>query len=171
MKRSLCCCPQCHTASFISAITQTITIYKVMLAWECVFLILCRNIIYIVWSLILVVLLSSVSTNQINKCKKRGILMCWYGFTVFLIMTVSVSQVGSVRRTFPSSVDKCHSCERRVYMVERVCAEGLYFHRECFRCSTCSSALRQGAHAFDSERGLYCLGWSHISFKNIKHSH
>uniref|UniRef100_A0A7N6A4U6 F-actin monooxygenase n=1 Tax=Anabas testudineus TaxID=64144 RepID=A0A7N6A4U6_ANATE len=67
------------------------------------------------------------------------------------------SYVGSVRRTFPSSVDKCHSCERRVYMVERVCAEGLYFHRECFRCSTCSSALRQGAHAFDSERGkLFC---------------
>ncbi|XP_068452091.1 F-actin-monooxygenase mical2b isoform X4 [Clinocottus analis] len=64
---------------------------------------------------------------------------------------------GSVRRTFLPSGDKCHSCERRVYMVERVCAEGLYFHRECFRCSTCSSALRQGAHAFDSEQGkLYC---------------
>ncbi|XP_071766119.1 F-actin-monooxygenase mical2b isoform X1 [Centroberyx gerrardi] len=64
---------------------------------------------------------------------------------------------GSVRRTFPQSGDKCHSCERRVYMVERVCAEGLYFHRECFRCDTCSSALRQGAHAFDSEQGkLYC---------------
>ncbi|XP_018543087.1 F-actin-monooxygenase mical2b isoform X1 [Lates calcarifer] len=64
---------------------------------------------------------------------------------------------GSVRRAFPQSGDKCHSCERRVYMVERVCAEGLYFHRECFRCSTCSSALRQGAHAFDSEHGkLYC---------------
>ncbi|XP_042344199.1 F-actin-monooxygenase MICAL2 isoform X2 [Plectropomus leopardus] len=64
---------------------------------------------------------------------------------------------GSVRRAFLPSGDKCHSCERRVYMVERVCAEGLFFHRECFRCSTCNSALRQGAHAFDSERGkLYC---------------
>uniref|UniRef100_A0A8D3C3N2 F-actin monooxygenase n=1 Tax=Scophthalmus maximus TaxID=52904 RepID=A0A8D3C3N2_SCOMX len=62
---------------------------------------------------------------------------------------------GSVRRAFPQSGDKCHSCERRVYMVERVCADGLYFHRECFRCSTCSSALRQGAHAFDSELGSY----------------
>ncbi|XP_053283548.1 F-actin-monooxygenase mical2b isoform X2 [Pleuronectes platessa] len=63
----------------------------------------------------------------------------------------------SVRRSFPQSGDKCHSCERRVYMVERVSAEGLFFHRECFRCSTCSSALRQGAHAFDSEQGkLYC---------------
>ncbi|XP_068452093.1 F-actin-monooxygenase mical2b isoform X6 [Clinocottus analis] len=71
--------------------------------------------------------------------------------------TVRRKQGGSVRRTFLPSGDKCHSCERRVYMVERVCAEGLYFHRECFRCSTCSSALRQGAHAFDSEQGkLYC---------------
>ncbi|XP_044051947.1 F-actin-monooxygenase MICAL2 isoform X2 [Siniperca chuatsi] len=69
----------------------------------------------------------------------------------------AVLKGGSVRRAFPPSGDKCHSCERRVYMVERVCAEGLYFHRECFRCSTCSSALRQGAHAFDSEQGkLYC---------------
>uniref|UniRef100_A0A673CKR7 F-actin monooxygenase n=1 Tax=Sphaeramia orbicularis TaxID=375764 RepID=A0A673CKR7_9TELE len=59
---------------------------------------------------------------------------------------------GSVRRAFPQSNDKCHSCDRRVYMVERICAEGLYFHRECFRCSTCSSTLRQGAHAFDSEK-------------------
>ncbi|XP_028257091.1 F-actin-monooxygenase MICAL2 isoform X2 [Parambassis ranga] len=64
---------------------------------------------------------------------------------------------GSVRRAFSQSGDKCHSCEKRVYMVERVCAEGLYFHRECFRCSTCGSALPQGAHAFHSEEGkLYC---------------
>ncbi|XP_078104627.1 F-actin-monooxygenase MICAL2 isoform X1 [Sander vitreus] len=69
----------------------------------------------------------------------------------------AVLKGGSLRRAFPPSGDQCHSCERRVYMVERVCAEGLYFHKECFRCSTCSSALRQGAHAFDSEQGkLYC---------------
>ncbi|XP_039993511.1 F-actin-monooxygenase MICAL2 isoform X5 [Xiphias gladius] len=71
--------------------------------------------------------------------------------------TVRKTQGGSVQRAFPQSGDRCHSCERRVYLVERVCAEGLYFHRECFRCSTCSSALRQGAHTFDSEQGkLYC---------------
>ncbi|XP_041838965.1 F-actin-monooxygenase MICAL2 isoform X2 [Melanotaenia boesemani] len=68
-----------------------------------------------------------------------------------------MSESGSVQRVFPQSSDKCHSCERRVYMVERVCAEGLYFHRECFRCSTCSTALRQGAQVFHSEEGkLYC---------------
>ncbi|XP_043955636.1 F-actin-monooxygenase MICAL2 isoform X7 [Gambusia affinis] len=64
---------------------------------------------------------------------------------------------GSVRRTFSQSADKCYSCSKRVYMVERVCAEGFYFHRECFRCSTCNCSLPQGAHAFNSEEGkLYC---------------
>ncbi|XP_035986644.1 F-actin-monooxygenase MICAL2 isoform X1 [Fundulus heteroclitus] len=63
----------------------------------------------------------------------------------------------SIRRTFSQSADKCHSCSKRVYMVERVCAEGLYFHRECFRCSTCNCSLPPGAQAFNSEEGkLYC---------------
>ncbi|KAK5620409.1 hypothetical protein CRENBAI_024446 [Crenichthys baileyi] len=68
-----------------------------------------------------------------------------------------ISEGSSIRRTFSQSTDKCHSCSKRVYMVERVCAEGLYFHRECFRCSTCNCALPLGAHAFNSEEGkLYC---------------
>ncbi|XP_061884485.1 F-actin-monooxygenase MICAL2 isoform X6 [Entelurus aequoreus] len=66
-------------------------------------------------------------------------------------------QGSSVQKPFPQSSEKCHSCERRVYLVERICAEGLYFHRECFRCAKCSSTLRQGSHAFDSQHGkLYC---------------
>ncbi|XP_077419306.1 F-actin-monooxygenase mical2b isoform X5 [Vanacampus margaritifer] len=74
--------------------------------------------------------------------------------------TVSYTQrkQGSpVQRALPQSGEKCRSCERRVFLVERICAEGFYFHRECFRCATCSSALRQGSHLFDSQHGkLYC---------------
>ncbi|XP_014888740.1 protein-methionine sulfoxide oxidase MICAL2 isoform X5 [Poecilia latipinna] len=67
------------------------------------------------------------------------------------------TQGSSIRRAFCQSADKCYSCSKRVYMVERVCAEGFYFHRECFRCSTCRCSLSQGAHAFNSEEGkLYC---------------
>ncbi|XP_077482743.1 F-actin-monooxygenase mical2b isoform X5 [Stigmatopora argus] len=64
----------------------------------------------------------------------------------------------SFQRAFATqSGEKCHLCQRRVYLVERICAEGLFFHRECFRCTTCSSTLRQGSHAFDSQHGkLYC---------------
>uniref|UniRef100_A0A4W5MKY9 F-actin monooxygenase n=1 Tax=Hucho hucho TaxID=62062 RepID=A0A4W5MKY9_9TELE len=70
---------------------------------------------------------------------------------------VTSTSQGSLPREFPGSGDKCHSCQKRVYVVERISAEGLYFHRECFRCDTCGNALRQGGHAFDSEQGkLYC---------------
>ncbi|XP_014030783.2 F-actin-monooxygenase MICAL2 isoform X9 [Salmo salar] len=70
---------------------------------------------------------------------------------------VTSTSQGSLRREFPGSGDKCHSCQKRVYVVERISAEGLYFHRECFCCDTCGSVLRQGGHAFDSEQGkLYC---------------
>ncbi|XP_035386177.1 F-actin-monooxygenase MICAL2 isoform X3 [Electrophorus electricus] len=65
---------------------------------------------------------------------------------------------GSSRREFPQSLgDVCHVCKRRVYAVECLRAEGMFFHRDCFRCDTCSSPLCHGAHAFDAGRGkLYC---------------
>ncbi|KAK7913123.1 hypothetical protein WMY93_013334 [Mugilogobius chulae] len=69
----------------------------------------------------------------------------------------TIRRQSGIRRTIPQSADRCRSCDRRVYLVERVSAEGLFFHRECFRCSSCNSTLRLGAHAFDTEQGkLYC---------------
>ncbi|KAL6468949.1 hypothetical protein MHYP_G00224730 [Metynnis hypsauchen] len=64
----------------------------------------------------------------------------------------------SLRKEFPQSLgDVCHACKKRVYMAERLRAEGLFFHSECFRCDTCSAPLSQGGQAFDSEQGkLYC---------------
>uniref|UniRef100_A0A9J8BBA2 F-actin monooxygenase n=1 Tax=Cyprinus carpio carpio TaxID=630221 RepID=A0A9J8BBA2_CYPCA len=64
----------------------------------------------------------------------------------------------SLKREFPQSLgDLCHACKKRVFVVERLSAEGFHFHRECFRCHTCRAPLRQGGHSFDSEEGkLYC---------------
>ncbi|XP_066503730.1 F-actin-monooxygenase MICAL2 [Hoplias malabaricus] len=63
-----------------------------------------------------------------------------------------------LRRDFRNSLcDVCHACKKRVYVAERLRAEGFSFHRECFCCDTCSTPLSQGGHAFDSEQGkLYC---------------
>ncbi|KAM9808145.1 LOW QUALITY PROTEIN: F-actin-monooxygenase mical2b-like [Neosynchiropus ocellatus] len=53
--------------------------------------------------------------------------------------------------------DVCHFCSRRVYVMERLSAEGFFFHRECFRCHVCSRALRPGGHAYDSHHAkFYC---------------
>ncbi|XP_070848130.1 protein-methionine sulfoxide oxidase mical3b-like isoform X2 [Chaetodon trifascialis] len=52
----------------------------------------------------------------------------------------------------------CFFCQRRVYVMERLSAEGLFFHRSCFQCFHCSSTLRLAAYAFDQHSGrFYCL--------------
>lgn len=66
------------------------------------------------------------------------------------------SSQGSFRREFPQNLggsDTCHFCGKRVYVMERLSAEGRFFHRECFRCHTCGSTLRLGGHVFDSDQG------------------
>ncbi|XP_032748779.1 F-actin-monooxygenase MICAL2 isoform X7 [Rattus rattus] len=61
---------------------------------------------------------------------------------------------------FPLSLggrDTCYFCKKRVYLMERLSAEGHFFHRECFRCSVCAAILRVAAYAFDCDEGkFYC---------------
>ncbi|XP_047452061.1 F-actin-monooxygenase mical2b isoform X4 [Mugil cephalus] len=53
--------------------------------------------------------------------------------------------------------DTCHFCTKRVYVMERLSAEGYFFHRECFRCDVCNCTLRLGGHTFDSQEAkFYC---------------
>lgn len=61
-----------------------------------------------------------------------------------------------MRKAFPLNLggsDTCYFCKKRVYVMERLSAEGHFFHRECFRCSVCASTLRLAAYAFDSDEG------------------
>lgn len=59
--------------------------------------------------------------------------------------------------------EKCHFCNRKVYVVERQSAEGLFFHRNCFRCCVCKCRLLLGNYAYygedEDENGIgkfYC---------------
>lgn len=47
--------------------------------------------------------------------------------------------------------EMCHFCNKRVYLMERLSAEGKFFHRGCFRCEYCSTTLRLGSYAFDRD--------------------
>ncbi|XP_060932409.1 F-actin-monooxygenase mical2b [Limanda limanda] len=64
------------------------------------------------------------------------------------------------RKDFSSGLggsDVCHFCTKRVYVMERLSAEGFFFHRECFRCDVCNCTLRLGGHTFDSQEAkFYC---------------
>ncbi|XP_060784294.1 F-actin-monooxygenase mical2b isoform X2 [Neoarius graeffei] len=62
--------------------------------------------------------------------------------------------------------DTCHFCKKRVYVMERLSAEGYFFHRECFRCDVCSATLRLGGHVFD-QGAFYCK----LHFSQHKTSH
>ncbi|XP_019402313.1 PREDICTED: protein-methionine sulfoxide oxidase MICAL2-like isoform X2 [Crocodylus porosus] len=56
------------------------------------------------------------------------------------------------------SSDACYFCGQRVYILERVSAEGHFFHRGCFQCWRCGATLRLGDFAFSEEDGhFYCL--------------
>ncbi|CAK6983127.1 LOW QUALITY PROTEIN: protein-methionine sulfoxide oxidase mical3a-like, partial [Scomber scombrus] len=46
------------------------------------------------------------------------------------------------------SSDVCFFCKQRVYVMERLSAEGLFFHRSCFQCESCSSSLRLAEYAY-----------------------
>nr|XP_023955522.1 F-actin-monooxygenase MICAL2 isoform X9 [Chrysemys picta bellii] len=67
---------------------------------------------------------------------------------------------GSLRKEFPQTIggsDICYFCKKRVYVMERLSAEGHFFHRECFKCDVCSTTLRLTIYAFDVEEGkFYC---------------
>ena len=62
----------------------------------------------------------------------------------------------SIRKVFPLNLggsDTCYFCKKRVYVMQRLSAEGYFFHRECFRCSVCGTTLRLAAYAFDGDEG------------------
>ncbi|XP_078715109.1 F-actin-monooxygenase MICAL3 isoform X16 [Lampetra fluviatilis] len=72
----------------------------------------------------------------------------------------NLKRQGSLRKEFPQNLggsDTCYFCGRRVYVMERLSAEGKFFHRGCFKCNYCDVTLRLGAFAFDVEDGkFYC---------------
>ncbi|XP_034731789.1 F-actin-monooxygenase mical1 [Etheostoma cragini] len=53
--------------------------------------------------------------------------------------------------------EECYFCCRMVYALERISAEGKFFHRSCFTCHRCSITLRLGGYTFDQTTGrFYC---------------
>uniref|UniRef100_A0A8C4Z0S2 F-actin monooxygenase n=1 Tax=Gadus morhua TaxID=8049 RepID=A0A8C4Z0S2_GADMO len=65
---------------------------------------------------------------------------------------------GSLRKEFPVNIggsDVCFFCSKRVYVMERLSAEGRFFHRSCFKCDYCGTTLRLSSYAFDVEDGTF----------------
>uniref|UniRef100_G1PJ30 F-actin monooxygenase n=1 Tax=Myotis lucifugus TaxID=59463 RepID=G1PJ30_MYOLU len=74
--------------------------------------------------------------------------------------STGIRRQGSVKKEFPQNLggsDTCYFCQKRVYVMERLSAEGKFFHRSCFKCDYCATTLRLSAYAYDIEDGkFYC---------------
>ncbi|TEA40398.1 hypothetical protein DBR06_SOUSAS23610034 [Sousa chinensis] len=74
--------------------------------------------------------------------------------------STGVRRQGSMKKEFPQNLggsDTCYFCRKRVYVMERLSAEGKFFHRSCFKCEYCATTLRLSAYAYALEDGkFYC---------------
>ncbi|XP_077425484.1 protein-methionine sulfoxide oxidase mical3a isoform X19 [Vanacampus margaritifer] len=92
-----------------------------------------------------------------RSCPKKTILLLSSSSST---SSLSLHTEGSLRKEFPVNLggsDVCFFCLKRVYVMERLSAEGKFFHRSCFKCDYCGTTLRLSSYAFDVEDGkFYC---------------
>ncbi|XP_065439256.1 F-actin-monooxygenase MICAL3 isoform X36 [Chrysemys picta bellii] len=76
------------------------------------------------------------------------------------VQSTGLRRQGSLKKEFPQNLggsDVCYFCRKRVYVMERLSAEGKFFHRSCFKCEYCATTLRLSCYAYDIEDGkFYC---------------
>ncbi|XP_065139596.1 protein-methionine sulfoxide oxidase mical3a isoform X4 [Paramisgurnus dabryanus] len=105
---------------------------------------------------------ASSSTEVLRSCPKKTILLSSSSPSSSSSFSSSFlpHTQGSLRKEFPQNIggsDVCFFCRRRVYVMERLSAEGKFFHRSCFKCDYCGTTLRLSSYAFDVEDGkFYC---------------
>jgi cysteine/glycine-rich protein len=43
---------------------------------------------------------------------------------------------------FSGTQQKCKACDKTVYLVEQLTADGVIYHKSCFRCNHCKGTLK-----------------------------
>uniref|UniRef100_A0A2I3TMF0 [F-actin]-monooxygenase MICAL1 n=1 Tax=Pan troglodytes TaxID=9598 RepID=A0A2I3TMF0_PANTR len=70
----------------------------------------------------------------------------------------SRAKVESLGRAGAGAGDLCALCGEHLYVLERLCVNGHFFHRSCFRCHTCEATLWPGGYEQHPGDGhFYCL--------------
>ncbi|XP_073785964.1 protein-methionine sulfoxide oxidase mical3a isoform X28 [Danio rerio] len=104
---------------------------------------------------------ASSGTEVLRSCPKKTILLSSSSpSSSSFSSSFPPHAQGSFRKEFPQNIggsDVCFFCRKRVYVMERLSAEGKFFHRSCFKCDYCGTTLRLSSYAFDVEDGkFYC---------------
>ncbi|KAJ3682681.1 hypothetical protein LUZ60_012908 [Juncus effusus] len=56
---------------------------------------------------------------------------------------------------FSGTTQKCKACQKTVYLMDQLNADGVVFHKSCFRCNHCKSTLQLSNYS-SMEGVLYC---------------
>ncbi|KDP25467.1 hypothetical protein JCGZ_20623 [Jatropha curcas] len=56
---------------------------------------------------------------------------------------------------FSGTLEKCKACDKTVHFIEMVTADGINYHKTCFKCSHCNGLLVMGSYS-SMEGVLYC---------------
>lgn len=65
---------------------------------------------------------------------------------------------------FTGTLDKCKACDKTVYVVDMVSADGIPYHKNCFRCSQCNGKLAIGRYS-SLDGVLFCMPHFEQHFK------
>ncbi|KAL0309224.1 UNVERIFIED_CONTAM: LIM domain-containing protein PLIM2a [Sesamum radiatum] len=57
--------------------------------------------------------------------------------------------------SFTGTLDKCKACDKTVYFVDLLSADGATFHKSCFKCSHCKGTLVMSNYS-SMDGVLYC---------------
>ena len=93
-------------------------------------------------------LLGEGGVSKVYKVKKQGAFGFSKNFAIKVLLSKSGIERAHFQSTFVSEAKVLsflnHPNIVQVYVVERMSAEGKFFHRACFRCDYCSILLRLG---------------------------
>ncbi|XP_076943690.1 LIM domain-containing protein WLIM2b-like, partial [Bidens hawaiensis] len=68
--------------------------------------------------------------------------------------------------SFSGTVQKCKACDKTVHFVEMISADGVPYHRTCFRCVQCNGKLVISRY-FQLDGSLYCKPHFDQKFKEM----
>ncbi|GAB4831873.1 LIM domain-containing protein WLIM2a [Ancistrocladus abbreviatus] len=57
--------------------------------------------------------------------------------------------------SFTGTLEKCKACDKTVYVMDQLTADGVSYHKSCFKCSHCKSRLQLSNYS-SMEGVLYC---------------
>ncbi|KAJ0778950.1 putative transcription factor interactor and regulator LIM family [Helianthus annuus] len=68
--------------------------------------------------------------------------------------------------SFSGTVQKCKACDKTVHFVEMISADGVPYHKTCFRCVQCNGKLVMSSY-FQLDGTLYCKPHFDQKFKEM----